>query len=217
MLEIRKDKARGDMATARGHARLVLRARAAVQQLATGSAQLNSVLMQLKEQRSTMRVVGAMAASTGVMQAMQGAMSLPATAAVARGFALEMHRAGLLQEMAADTLQDGLEVMEEAGEEDEDTLDAVIAGVLGPAAAPPAIVAPPEAAPVLAAGVTPEAAAALPSAPVHGVAAEVRLPAPSPVAAHRAALPVGAAAGGHGGDAAAASVMSDLERRLQAL
>ena len=131
MLDSRKDKRRGDDVNARAHAKLVVQTRKHAERLAVTKAQLSSVCMQLKEQQATVKMAGAMRSSAQMMQAMQGIVSAPSVAQTARQYAMEMQRAGLLQEMATDVMDDALDMAGDAVEVDDDEVDAVIAGVLG--------------------------------------------------------------------------------------
>ena len=130
MLDIRKDKRRGDDVNARAHAKLVVQTRKHVDRLATTKAQLSSVCMQLKEQQATVKMAGAMQSSTQLMQSMQRMVGAPGIASTARQYAMEMQRAGLLQEMATDVIDDAMEMAGEAAEVEDDEVEAVIAGVL---------------------------------------------------------------------------------------
>lgn len=230
LLQAKKAAQRGDTTNARSNARLVLQARKSVEQLMMGKAQLNSVCMQMKQHAAMVKVAGVMQASTAVMQGMSAALRLPAIAATARNYAMEMDRAGLLGEMASDLIEDAMEMAGEAGDVEEEDIDAVVASVLGaaqvPAALPAGVAAQaaipaPVPAPVPA-SISLAAASALPQAPVAGAPAAVRLPAPTPImvgtgsgGGGSVSTPVPAAAGSAGGSGS--PDMTDLERRLAAL
>ena len=224
LLQAKKAAQRGDTVNARSNAKLVLQARKSVEQLMMGKASLNSVCMQMKQHAAMVKVAGVTQTSTGVMQSMQAALRLPSIAATARNYAMEMDRAGLLEEMASDVMTDAVEMAGEAGDVDEEDIEAVVASLVGtPAPAPAAVAAAPTAAPITAQpaeappSISLAAASALPQAPVSG-AAEVRLPTPTPMAAGAMSTPVSAASAGGGSSGLLGSPdMTELERRLAAL
>jgi len=131
LLDIRKDRSRGDQVNARAHAKLVVQTRKHTERLAMTKAQLSSVCMQLKEQQATVKMVGAMQTSTQLMQAMQQVVSAPSMAHTARQYAMEMQRAGLLQEMATDAIEDAVDMAGDSVDVEAEEVDAVLASVLG--------------------------------------------------------------------------------------
>jgi division protein CdvB (Snf7/Vps24/ESCRT-III family) len=229
------------MKNARQLARLIHTARTSIERLETSKAQLESVAMQVGEQVAMASAVEALGESASVMAGMSQLMNVPEVAATMRTLAVEMGRAGLIQETSEDLIDTAMEMAEESGEVDEDEVDAVIAGVLGvasptPAAAAPAVAASgislapvasgtPTASALSASEVEAEAervAAAgmlLPAAPSSLVEAPAHA-APAPLAPPMGAGGVsmgGGGGGGSGGGGGGGGGLSDLESRLAAL
>ncbi|GFS16809.1 charged multivesicular body protein 3, partial [Elysia marginata] len=85
--------------------------------------------------RATLRVAGALAKSTEVMQSMQQLIKLPEIQATMREMSKEMMKAGIIEEMMDDTMEalDDEELDEEADEEVDKVLYEITAGELGKA------------------------------------------------------------------------------------
>ncbi|XP_056151971.1 charged multivesicular body protein 3 [Lampris incognitus] len=117
-------------------AKELIQSRRAVSKLYASKAQMNSVLLSMKNQLSVLRVAGALQKSTEVMKAMQSLVKIPEIQATMRELSKEMMRAGIIEEMLEDTfesMEDG-EDMEEAAEEEVDKiLFEITAGALGKA------------------------------------------------------------------------------------
>ncbi|KAM3871088.1 charged multivesicular body protein 3 isoform 1-T1 [Diretmus argenteus] len=117
-------------------AKELIQSRRAVSKLYASKAQMNSVLLSMKNQLSVLRVAGALQKSTEVMKAMQSLVKIPEIQATMRDLSKEMMKAGIIEEMLEDTfesMEDG-EDMEEAAEEEVDKiLFEITAGALGKA------------------------------------------------------------------------------------
>ncbi|KAJ8388272.1 hypothetical protein AAFF_G00135330 [Aldrovandia affinis] len=116
-------------------AKEMIQSKKAVSKLYASKAQMNSVLLSMKNQLSVLRVAGAMQKSTEVMKAMQSLVKIPEIQATMRELSKEMTKAGIIEEMMEDTFE-GLEDedMEEAAEAEVDKiLFDITAGVLGKA------------------------------------------------------------------------------------
>lgn len=117
-------------------AKEVIQSKRAVTKLHASKAQMNSVVLSMKNQLAVARVAGAMQKSTDVMKAMQNLVKIPEIQATMRELSKEMTKAGIIEEMMEDTfesMEDG-EEMEEAAEEEVDRiLFDITAGALGKA------------------------------------------------------------------------------------
>ncbi|KAM4625409.1 charged multivesicular body protein 3 [Polymixia lowei] len=117
-------------------AKELIQSRRAISKLYASKAQMNSVLLSMKNQLSVLRVAGALQKSTEVMKAMQSLVKIPEIQATMRDLSKEMMKAGIIEEMLEDTfesMEDG-EDMEEAAEEEVDKiLFDITAGALGKA------------------------------------------------------------------------------------
>lgn len=117
-------------------AKELIHSRRAISKLYASKAQMNSVLLSMKNQLAVVRVAGALQKSTEVMKAMQSLIKIPEIQETMRDLSKEMMKAGIIEEMMEDTfesMEDG-EDMEEAAEEEVDKiLFDITAGALGKA------------------------------------------------------------------------------------
>ncbi|XP_032890940.1 charged multivesicular body protein 3-like isoform X3 [Amblyraja radiata] len=117
-------------------AKEIVRSKKAVNKLYASKAQMNSVLMSMKNQLAVARVTGALDKSTEVMKAMQNLVKIPEIQATMRDLSKEMMKAGIIDEMLEDTFEsmEDEDEMEEAAEMEIDKiLFEVTAGALGKA------------------------------------------------------------------------------------
>ncbi|XP_069779745.1 E3 ubiquitin-protein ligase RNF103 isoform X4 [Narcine bancroftii] len=117
-------------------AKEIIRSRKAVSKLYASKAQMNSVIMSMKNQLAVVRVTGSLEKSTGVMKAMQNLVKIPEVQATMRELSKEMMKAGIIDEMLEDTFDsmEDEEEMEEAAEMEVDRiLFEITAGALGKA------------------------------------------------------------------------------------
>ncbi|XP_053488045.1 charged multivesicular body protein 3 [Ictalurus furcatus] len=117
-------------------AKEMIQSKKAVSKLYASKAQMNSVLLSMKNQLSVLRMAGALQKSTEVMKAMQNLVKIPEIQATMRELSKEMMKAGIIEEMLEDTLEgmEDEEEMEEAAEAEVDRiLYEVTAGALGKA------------------------------------------------------------------------------------
>ncbi|KAG7328271.1 hypothetical protein KOW79_008215 [Hemibagrus wyckioides] len=117
-------------------AKEMIHSKKAVNKLYASKAQMNSVLLSMKNQLSVLRMAGALQKSTEVMKAMQSLIKVPEIQATMRDLSKEMMKAGIIEEMLEDTLEgmDDEEEMEEAAEAEVDRiLFEITAGALGKA------------------------------------------------------------------------------------
>uniref|UniRef100_A0A1A8LAD8 Charged multivesicular body protein 3 n=2 Tax=Nothobranchius TaxID=28779 RepID=A0A1A8LAD8_9TELE len=117
-------------------AKEMIHSKRAVTKLYASKAQMNSILLSMKNQLALVRVAGSLQKSTEVMKAMQSLIKIPEIQATMRELSKEMTKAGIIEEMLEDTfesMEDG-EDMEEAAEEEVDKiLFDLTAGALGKA------------------------------------------------------------------------------------
>ncbi|XDV43611.1 hypothetical protein PO909_012059 [Leuciscus waleckii] len=106
-------------------AKEMIHSKKAVNKLYASKAQMNSVLLSMKNQLSLLRVAGALQKSTEVMKAMQNLVKIPEIQATMRELSKEMMKAGIIEEMMEDTLG-GMEDEEEMEEEAEAEVDRIL-------------------------------------------------------------------------------------------
>lgn len=72
-------------------------------QILMSKAQMNSVSNELRNQLSTLRIAGAMQASSAVMETMSNMICVPEMMETMRDMSVEMEKMGLIQEMVSTT------------------------------------------------------------------------------------------------------------------
>ncbi|KTF85801.1 hypothetical protein cypCar_00019812 [Cyprinus carpio] len=110
-------------------AKEMIHSKKAINKLYASKAQMNSVLLSMKNQLSLQK-------STEVMKAMHSLVKIPEIQATMRELSKEMMKAGIIEEMLEDTMEgmDDEEEMEEAAEAEVDKiLFEITAGALGKA------------------------------------------------------------------------------------
>jgi len=131
---------KGDKDTCVILAKEIIRAKKSINKIYTSKAHLNSVSLQMKNQLATLRVAGSLSKSTEVMQAMQRLIRVPEVAQTMQEMSKEMMKAGIIEEMLDETLEDldDQEEMEEAAQTEVDkVLWELTEGKLGEAPLPP--------------------------------------------------------------------------------
>ncbi|XP_005801162.1 charged multivesicular body protein 3 [Xiphophorus maculatus] len=117
-------------------AKEMIQSKRAVTKLYASKAQMNSVLLSMKNQLAVVRVAGALQKSTEVMKVMQNLVKIPEIQATMMELSKEMMKAGIIEEMLEDTfesMEDGEEMEEAAEEEVDKILFEITAGALGKA------------------------------------------------------------------------------------
>ncbi|KAL2099349.1 hypothetical protein ACEWY4_005829 [Coilia grayii] len=117
-------------------AKEMIQSKKAVNKLYASKAQMNSILLSMKNQLALLRVSGALQKSTEVMKAMQSLVKVPEVQATMRELSKEMMKAGIIEEMLEDTfesMEDEDEMEEEAEAEVDKILFEITAGALGKA------------------------------------------------------------------------------------
>lgn len=113
----------------RTFARELIRIRKQGNRLATSKAQLESVGMQVREAFSVRKIEGSIKASTGIMKDVNTLVRLPELTGTMRELSQELVKAGIIEEMVADSLPDDT-LLEGEDEEAETEVDKVLNEVL---------------------------------------------------------------------------------------
>jgi len=132
--EIKKNAKKGDTESCKILARSIVDSKKAKTKLHTANANMNSILMQMREQLSMIRMSGAIQNSTAVMTAMNNLIKVPEVQKSMMNMAREMEKSNMINEIMQETIDDALEVDESAVDaEVENVLYELTAGVLGTA------------------------------------------------------------------------------------
>eukprot|EP00126_Sphaerothecum_destruens_P012360 Sdes_comp21198_c0_seq1m19859 len=94
----------------------LVKSKKTVNKLHASKAQLNSVLMEMQHQVSILKVAGCFQSSTAVMQSMSRLIRVPEISKTMVELSKEMTKAGIMEEMIADTFQLEDESLEEEAE-----------------------------------------------------------------------------------------------------
>uniref|UniRef100_A0A915K4Y7 Charged multivesicular body protein 3 n=1 Tax=Romanomermis culicivorax TaxID=13658 RepID=A0A915K4Y7_ROMCU len=124
-----KDAAKkGDKDVCRILAKEVVRSRKATTKIYTSKAQINSVIMNINNQVSVVRLSGCLQKSAEVMKSMQNLVRVADIAQTMRELSKEMMKAGIIEEMLEDTLDSTNEenLEEESEEEVEKILNEIV-------------------------------------------------------------------------------------------
>mmetsp|Transcript_25578 Transcript_25578/g.89139 ORF Transcript_25578/g.89139 Transcript_25578/m.89139 type:complete len:229 (-) Transcript_25578:963-1649(-) len=125
--EMKAAHKKGHMGALKTLAKEVVRTRGAIERMHVSKAQIHSVAMQLTNQMSMVKMAGAMGKSAEVMSMMGKLINAPAVGAAMRQMAMEMEKAGIIDEVMSEAMEelDGDEV-EEEGEAEVDRIIAEI-------------------------------------------------------------------------------------------
>ncbi|KAI1287251.1 Charged multivesicular body protein 3 [Halotydeus destructor] len=131
-------------------AKEIVNSRKAVNRINTSKAQLNSVALHMTQQAAQLRVAGSMQKSGEVMKLMNNLMKVHEISSTMQELSREMMRAGIIEEMMEETMEnvtgmDEDEMEEEAQAEVDKVLFELTAGQLGKAPAAVADSLPPQA------------------------------------------------------------------------
>ncbi|KAK5165434.1 Vacuolar protein-sorting-associated protein 24 [Saxophila tyrrhenica] len=110
-------------------ARELLRVRKHEQRVATSKATLESVGMQVKEAFAMRKIEGSIKNSVGIMKDVNALVKLPEISGTMRELSQELVKAGIIEEMVADSLPEN-EMLEGEDEEAETEVDKVLGEVL---------------------------------------------------------------------------------------
>jgi len=110
-------------------AKELIRSRKAKERLYASKAQINSVSMQLTQNLAMMKMTQVMQKSTQVMAAMNNLVRLPQLSKVMVAMSREMQKAGLIEEMMDDVMDNDEEIDELAEEEVDKVLEELTMGI----------------------------------------------------------------------------------------
>jgi len=99
-------------------AKEIVGSRKAINRINTSKAQLNSVALHMTQQSANLRVAGAMQKSSEVMKTMNNLMKVTEISATMQELSREMMRAGIMEEMMEETLDEVTGIDEEEMEEE---------------------------------------------------------------------------------------------------
>ncbi|KAL6506428.1 hypothetical protein OROGR_024609 [Orobanche gracilis] len=131
---IKEAAKRNDMGSAKALAKEVVRSRKTVNRLSENKAQLNSVSMHLGESVAIARTVGHLSKSAEVMKLVNNLMKALQVAVTMQEFSKEMIKAGVIEEMMNDAVDNALD-SEDIEDETEEEIDKVLTEVAGETAA----------------------------------------------------------------------------------
>ncbi|KAL6510962.1 hypothetical protein OROGR_020019 [Orobanche gracilis] len=131
---IKEAAKRNDMGSAKALAKEVVRSRKTVNRLSENKAQLNSISMHLGESVAIARTVGHLSKSAEVMKLVNNLMKAPQVAVTMQEFSKEMIKAGVIEEMMNDAVDNALD-SEDIEDETEEEIDKVLTAVAGETAA----------------------------------------------------------------------------------
>merc|ERR1712055_43989 len=114
----------GDKDVCKILAREVVSSRKAVNKIYAAKANLNSVQLQMKGQLAQVRIAGALSSSTDVMKTMQQLVRLPEIQKTMMEMSREMMKAGIIEEMLEDSMENVTESedMENEAQEEVDKI-----------------------------------------------------------------------------------------------
>ncbi|KAJ3276810.1 Charged multivesicular body protein 3 [Terramyces sp. JEL0728] len=129
---IKQAAKRNDLASCRILAKEVVASKKAIDRIITSKAQLGSLGMSMQQQLAVIKVTGALEKSTQVMKVVNTLMKLPEISQTMTEMSKEMMKAGIMEEMINDTLEEQDEgIEEEAQEEVDKVLFELTDGLLG--------------------------------------------------------------------------------------
>jgi len=111
---------RGDQSNARTLARELIRSGKAKERMHMTKAQINSVSMQLQQNLATYKMAGCLKRSADIMELMNHIVRLPELQQTMVAMAREMEKAGLIDEIVEETMDDIDEIEDEEVEEQVD-------------------------------------------------------------------------------------------------
>jgi len=129
ILQTSKSRSTNGAQQARILARELVRIRRQNMRLATSKAQLQSVGMQVNEAFSVRKIEGSIKASTSVMKDVNTLIRLPQLTSTMRELSMELVRAGIIEEMVADSLPD--DALEDEDEEVETEVGKILGEIIG--------------------------------------------------------------------------------------
>ncbi|CAD5213007.1 unnamed protein product [Bursaphelenchus okinawaensis] len=133
--QIKEAAKKGDKDVCMILAKGMIQSRKTVNRLHMSATQINSIIMTMQHQLSTIRMAGAIGQSTEVMKKMQQLVKVPEIMATMRDMSRELTAAGIMEEMIEDTMEaiEPEDLDEKAQIEVDKILWEVTAGELGKA------------------------------------------------------------------------------------
>lgn len=140
--EIKAAAKKGDPDVCKILAKSIVQSRSAKNKFHIACSQINSVMMSMQHQLSTIRIAGTIQQSTEVMKSMQQLMKVPEVMQIMREMSKEMTKMGIIDEIIEETMtsMEPEELEDQAQEEADRILWEVTAGEMGKAPAAPAMV-----------------------------------------------------------------------------
>lgn len=137
--EIKTLAKKGEKGSVKILAKELVRSRKAKEKIHQGKAQLNSVSMQLQQNMAQMKIAGCMQKSAVVMKSMNELLKMPEMMKTMREMAMEMERAGLIEEMMDDAMEslDGEDIEDEVNEQVDQVVTEITAGIMNGASSAP--------------------------------------------------------------------------------
>ncbi|KAJ7129610.1 vacuolar sorting protein VPS24 [Mycena epipterygia] len=132
---VKQHAARGDVKSARILAREVVRSDKQKDRLSVSKARLGSIGTQLSQQMAMIKVTGALQKSTEIMKLSNALIKLPQISQTMREMSMEMTKAGIMEEMLDDIIdeEEDAELEDEADAEVDKVLAELTDGKLGQA------------------------------------------------------------------------------------
>jgi charged multivesicular body protein 3 len=103
--DIKKQAKKGDKKALSILAKSMVKSNKTITNLVGAKAEINSAVMQINEQIATMKVVGAMQQSAGLMRTMNRLVNVPQIQQTTMSMAREMQKAGVISEMVNDAFE----------------------------------------------------------------------------------------------------------------
>lgn len=113
-------------------AKTVVKARNSREKMLLTKTQINSISLTLQQMASQLRVADTLSSSTQLMKQMNQSMNLPKMNKICRDMAMEMHKAGLIEEAIDDSfsLMEDDDIEMEADEQVEMVMDEILDGIM---------------------------------------------------------------------------------------
>lgn len=117
-ISLKQAAKKGDRDTCVILAKEMVRARKAIGRINTSKAQINSVMLNMNQQLANLRVAGALSKSTAIMESMQDLVKVTEISHSMQELSREMMKAGIIDEMLNETIDEATNIDEEDMEEE---------------------------------------------------------------------------------------------------
>ncbi|XP_053210839.1 charged multivesicular body protein 3-like [Panonychus citri] len=125
-LVIKETAKLGDEDSCRILAKELINSKKTIDRLITSKARINSVIMVMNTQLANLKISGNLAKSSEVMKSMQGLISVPELAINMKQLSKEMIKAGIMEEMISETIDQLNESDGELSEEESKLLEKLL-------------------------------------------------------------------------------------------